>query len=978
MGFRMGRAVSVARYSCRFFLAVFGIVFLLWHPVLGETSNATTQSITDPGNGLSGPNLGAGWVQNAFQSGEVNLPQGNLQLSETDLSLPGKNGLDVTIRRTYNSRNWENSPVSSPRELKLWGNGAGKGWNFNIGMRATVFETASANCNKVVIEDNGGMETYQKVSDGQYRSKRPGNNTIVRVGSDFSWIEMVANGVTYRFGEEVVNTQLFDGNNAKIAVVKCYGISRIQDLSGNNIVFQYESYSLAKNYDEDGFFYGYDYYIERWNRDRYIRRLKARTIDAQLTEFQEYESFCAKNGMIVLGGTKFWEWLKSQPLGIQSGNVAWLYSKRISTVVDSYGRTISFGYNPGSKSGLGWDEMIGSISYSNTNGHTQTISYSYYDDQTLQNIKVGSVPGVAYEYGKLFRSSVSMWAEVPDPLVLKKATSPLGSSVAYQYDYVWAYKDNVYQPKETGAAVVGKTIANGGNVDSILFKYPTRSGISIDGPTTSYIYDASYMVPYGDDPTAQTRYFSTVTVDNPTQLEDQVFAFKNSLPISTKQGINETQTTWNLDNQVQKKVAQLVNGIVQRETETLSWDSYFNPTQVVTRKGTVDLLKQEMEYSSDPTLIGQNLIHLPTKTTRYPVSNPAQKRIQRVVYNSQGKPVELYEGDTANGRLLKQLSYDINGRVIEERTQSPLGDQVATTKYQDMGTKLVVTTSKAGKSAVTEFSKNTGRAIKQTDLNGGITTIIYDDYERPVQVTYPDGAIETTQYSADLKTTTITHGGRTVISKVDGLGRTLWVNNPLGEDDVFYDYYFGPAVSKVTVGQLNGDAITGTVKKQTTYDTKLRKTAVTTDFGTVSYTYDDANRKVKVTDPKGRYAETASDELGRKVSTFRSADATTIRYFYNDFGDLIKTIDPRGLVRKLDVDTYGRLTQSYFPGSSEGNLSVQSIPTYVSNLPGIIDTATVKSRDGQTFRTYQYGYDPEGRISQTKLGGTVQETTYYD
>ncbi len=50
----------------------------------------------------------------------------------------------------------------------------------------------------------------------------------------------------------------------------------------------------------------------------------------------------------------------------------------------------------------------------------------------------------------------------------------------------------------------------------------------------------------------------------------------------------------------------------------------------------------------------------------------------------------------------------------------------------------------------------------------------------------------------------------------------------------------------------------------------------------------------------------------------------------------------------------------------------------MTNLPGVIDTTTVKSRDGQIFRTYQYVYDPEGRISQTQLGGTFQETTYYD
>ncbi|NBV84277.1 RHS repeat protein, partial [bacterium] len=398
----------------------------------------------------------------------------------------------------------------------------------------------------------------------------------------------------------------------------------------------------------------------------------------------------------------------------------------------------------------------------------------------------------------------------------------------------------------------------------------------------------------------------------------------------------------------------------------------------MTRKGQTDWMKVETAYSQDAGLIARDLVRMPIKTTKYPVSDPSQKRIERVVYNDKGKPIEVWEGDGPGGRWVKKIGYDSVGRVIEQRSPSPLGDNVVSTQYAETLNGLTITTTSGGKSSIAELAKSTGQVRKQTDINGGVTAIEVDDYGRPTKTTYPDGSAETTQYSADLKTTTMTRGGKTVTKKIDGLGRTLWVNNPSGEEDMSYEYYFGPAVSKVTVGQLTGETMTGTVKKQYIYDTKLRKTAVTTEMGTVTYVYDDANRKVRVIDPKGRYTETTSDELGQKVSTYRSADNTTVRYSYNLFGELTQTTDPRGLIRKTDVDTYGRLVQRYYPGSTAGNLTVQTIPGYVPNFPDVVDTTTIKARDGQIFRTYQYVYDTEGRITQTKLNGAVQETTKYD
>ncbi|NBV83904.1 hypothetical protein EBR57_07285, partial [bacterium] len=561
------------------------------------------QAINGPTNGLTGPNLGAGWVQNAFQAGEVNLPQGNLQVVETDLALPGKAGLDVAIRRSYNSRSWDSSAAISPREMKLWGPGAGKGWTFSFGMRATVFETASANCNKVVIEDNGGMETYNKVSEGQYRSKRPGNTAIVRTAADLSWIELVTNGVVYRFSEKLNDTKLVLSQGQNGVTVKSYGVSTVTDGYGNRIGYTYSEYAAQKDWVNDGVLNSLDARIfaymkglpqnddhfknTRYDTKEYIlhvwlwqawllfgdrvcevtygrnpdenRRFVAAMVEgggrnvsgealsnlvksvrnsmpygaisnphvtigeisaAAINRKVVYENFVAQNEMMIHGGKGYYDWAKSLELSPNAANKSELYSKRVTGITDTYGRTISIGYNPGGKAGTGWDDMVGEIVYTNSNDKIQRIRYAYNDDQTLKSVTVGEMPPSTYEYGKVERNMSANWADVPDPLVLKKMTSPLGSSVEYEYDYGWVYKDGVYQPKETNVAVVGKTVKDGTVSVGIRFKYPTRTDPSAQGPQTSIVYDGGYTVSYGDDPTAVSKYFTTVTVDNPSEIED--------------------------------------------------------------------------------------------------------------------------------------------------------------------------------------------------------------------------------------------------------------------------------------------------------------------------------------------------------------------------------------------------------------------------------------------------------------------------
>jgi hypothetical protein len=63
----------------------------------------TRSDISDAENALNVKGFDAGNAYSIYQSDAVNLYSGNLIISDTDVNLPGRNGLDVVIKRQYNS-----------------------------------------------------------------------------------------------------------------------------------------------------------------------------------------------------------------------------------------------------------------------------------------------------------------------------------------------------------------------------------------------------------------------------------------------------------------------------------------------------------------------------------------------------------------------------------------------------------------------------------------------------------------------------------------------------------------------------------------------------------------------------------------------------------------------------------------------------------------------------------------------------------
>ena len=877
-----------------------------------------------------------------LQYQDINLSQGAVSFSEEDLRLPGKNGLDLVISRTYNSRNFLNSDRINEISSKSWSGWSTTGWSFNFGMRVFYASTSQNSSKKRMIVDRGGdleQFTYESgsINSGEgeiYRSKTPGSKAKLTwrlYGQDnFPIVLITEDGTRYTF-----NTPACSFSSKNLSGGGAY-LDSISDTYGNTITILYQTF-MGSSLSQRGV------------------RLP------QIIGKDIYDSAGGNTTEDVLN----------------------IELKRPVRIIDTFNRTLVIDYEYQNTSGYSNEPLnhsqeysfnktrVCKITYPNTNGGSSFINYSYADISSnglslgtaLTSVQSGALPATNYTYSNYFPQTSDIQGLISG-LLLQTISTSLGSKITYTFSDDYQLDDHTI--REIIPVITNKKIeANNGSGETYTYSFIYPNNASTGRPLK-----ASFTPPNAWDPDTKFYYFSTVTVDNPSLILDETYTFDQSLPTRYTKGILSTETIWDFTQNRQTQVTQKKNGTTQSVTKYLAFDSYNNPTQIVTQKGSLDYIRQDMTYWNDTGFISQNLIHLP-KTTTVTDLTTGIKRYSYTTYTPQGKVYESYEGQDASGRKLATLTYDTNGRVLTQTQYGPGGTLTMQYSYA-LGSSYILTQTLNGKTAQSIYEINTGKLISSTDPNNAVTTYTYDAYGRPTQVTYPNGQTEQYSYSTDLKTTTITSGGRTVVSKIDNLGRTVEIDNPSGEDNIKYAYYYGDTPS--TIYKQSGGIGGWIQKKSYTYDSYLRKlTSTSVDFGTVTYAYNDTANTVSVTDPLGRTTTTQTDELGRNIQTQFVPDSSITSSTYDAFGNVLTVTDPRNLVHKTDYDAYGRPITEYHSSTTPLNRRTQL--TYTA---GEITQVQQFSTGNVLFRTFGSTYDTEGRLTTTSLGGTSVETLTYD
>ncbi|GAA0622500.1 hypothetical protein GCM10009422_18080 [Brevundimonas kwangchunensis] len=219
-------------------------------------------------------------------------------------------------------------------------------------------------------------------------------------------------------------------------------------------------------------------------------------------------------------------------------------------------------------------------------------------------------------------------------------------------------------------------------------------------------------------------------------------------------------------------------------------------------------------------------------------------------------------------------------------------DRITQTTYDAASRPLTRTTAVGQIEAVTEgvtYTAN-GQVATMTDGNGNVSVQEYDGHDRPVRLRYPNasgGGTSTTDYSevgydpAGNVVTSRNRAGQVTTITYDNLNRPTLVDAPSGTMDVATTY---DNLGRVLTTSGNGQTLTRT------WDALSDMTSEAGPLGTMSYQYDPAGRMTRITWPDSFHVQYDRDAYGA-VTAIRENSATSgpgllAVYGYGDVGQV--------------------------------------------------------------------------------------------
>ncbi len=336
-------------------------------------------------------------------------------------------------------------------------------------------------------------------------------------------------------------------------------------------------------------------------------------------------------------------------------------------------------------------------------------------------------------------------------------------------------------------------------------------------------------------------------------------------------------------------------------------------------------------------------------------------------------------------------TYDKNGNVTQTQVRQnnwQTGALIAQmkTEYDAMGRAVKAHIFKDNWTtpyATTETTYDIYGDVSQTkDPRGLITNYTVDQFGRVTKQTLPDGDWAETRYNSldqVTKAWTSQNGSETspaVSYTYDKFNRPSQVSYKTGES-VSYTYDLGDNTLTQTTNdgsqtytytythdQLNRvmtriDSLLG-YKTLYEYDDSSMRTrmhiqpsAGGTDYYDVSYTYDEANRLISVKD---------------------ALAAKTASYAYFDIGALKTTTNPNGITAHRTLDTLNRLdTLSYNKDTTTALSSLDYTYDVKSNVTQLVRNDTGA---GGSSKTFSFGYDKLSRLTSANYGTETVSYTY--
>ena len=324
------------------------------------------------------------------------------------------------------------------------------------------------------------------------------------------------------------------------------------------------------------------------------------------------------------------------------------------------------------------------------------------------------------------------------------------------------------------------------------------------------------------------------------------------------------------------------------------------------------------------------------------------------------------------------------------QTTGPYGpDLIAATGYDADG--RVLTQSDAIGTIATQAYSNDGNVTSVKDGNSNPTSYTYDGFNRLSQVNFPQSTIgASTSNASDYETYTYDANGRTLSRRLrdgnmltftyDNLGRVA-SRTPGGtasssnDYPVAYSYNLANAVTQIS-RSADGQTLSYG------YDALGRMTTEGQPFGTLTYRYDAAGDRTRITWGDGFYADYAYDMIGGVTSITANGATSGVgvlaNFSYDSLGRRTGVAYGNGTGRTYAYDAVSRLAglQLTFPNSANNQVigGVGGTGTPISYTPASQIAAVTRSNDAYAWTgaaNVNRAYTPNGLNQYTNSGGVA-------
>jgi RHS repeat-associated protein len=373
----------------------------------------------------------------------------------------------------------------------------------------------------------------------------------------------------------------------------------------------------------------------------------------------------------------------------------------------------------------------------------------------------------------------------------------------------------------------------------------------------------------------------------------------------------------------------IVTARVLDDGSTQVYKGEFNSWGLPTKR--IDPMGREAVFEYDPN--GIDRLRVKQK------NGGGHDLLETRTYNSQHEPLTVTD---ASGQTTT-YTYNAAGQIA---TITNAKNETTTYGYNTANQLTSLTGPVAA--ATTSFTYDGyGRLRTTTDSDSYTVTTDYDAFDRPIQVTYPDGTTEQTQYRTLDTVRRKDRMGRWTTFTYDAMRRQTSVRDPLGR--VVQPEW-------CTCGSLN--ALIDANGNRTSWDRDVQgrvKKEMRANASFTTYTYETTTSQLKkVTDPRlqdTNYIYFADGKLAQTTYTNAVIATPSVTFTYDTSYGRLATM----------VDGTGTTTYDYNP---------------VTTPPTLGSTRLVSVDGPLTNDTITYEYDELGRVSVRAINGATNTVSW--